>query len=283
MRVSGAVVAVALLLLPPGASLSAPRISGELGYGYDSNANSARRGGLERASHQLRGALAVDSSWRLSNTAGVLLRGGLEGQQDRDYSGLSSGKLTGLARLFYRANGGFYTPTFTLTGAAAHWDFGSRQRDSAEYRASIHLDERITTRIAARLGFSAVWREARGAVFDLDARSALLDFDWNPHPRLALYFGYQYREGGLVSTAAAAPAAALASAPDDAFGIPGDVVFRVAADAQIGTLGFNYALSPQLALDVQGQYIEAEADTGVRYERWLNTVSLLFRFSATAP
>lgn len=280
MFTRGARAAAALLLLLPGLCAAEPRITGEIGYGYDSNANRARRGGDERESQQARAALAADSTWALSNTTGVLLQGGVESQQDFDYSGLSNVKLTGLARVFYRANGGFYTPTFVLTGAAAYWDFGSRQRDSAEYRASSHLTEQLTTRISARLGFSAVWREARGAVFDLDSRSVLLDIDWNLYPRLALYLGYQYREGDLISTATipAAPAAARASAPDDAFKIPGDIVFRVAADAQVGTLGFNYALSPQFSLDVQGQFIEAEADLGTRYERWLNVAGLLFRF-----
>jgi hypothetical protein len=276
---AGLVIALIAAAMP-GAGLAAPRVSGELGYGYDSNANRARRGGSERESQQARGALALDSAWRLSDTLAVLLQGSFEGQHDFEFDGLTNGKLTGLARLFYRANGRFYTPAFTLTGAAAHWDFNSRQRDSAEYRASTHLSERITTRISARLGFSAVWCEARGAVFDLQARSGLLDFDWNLQPRLTLYFGYQYREGDLVATATtpAAPAGVKAYEPDDAFGIAGDLAYRIAADAQIGTLGFNYALSPTLALDVQGQFVEAEADLGTHYERWLSTAGLLFRF-----
>ncbi len=279
-RHGGLALAVLLALLPlqPGWCEAASRIGGELGYGYDGNANSARNGGDERSSRQLRGRLALDSTWQLSPQAAVQLQTGIEGQHDFKFDGLSNARLSGLARVLFRPCGGFYAPTFTLSGGAAHWDFNSRQRDSAEYRGSAHLTEQITTRISARLGFSAVWREARGEVFDLDARSGLLDLDWNVHPRLALYFGYQYREGDLVSTAAVAPAAALASAPDDAFNRPGDIVFRLAADAQTGTLGFNYALTPQLALDVQTQFIDAEADLGTRYQRWLSTAGLLFRF-----
>lgn len=274
-----------LLLASASAAGAAPRISGELGYGYDSNANRARRhAGYERESQQVRGALAVETSYPLGRRFAAMLQGALEGQHDLDYDGLSNGKVTGLARLLFRPDGGFYTPTFALTGAASHWDFDSRQRDSAEYRAGLHVTGQITTRVAARLGWSAVWREARGAVFDLDAHSALIDLDWTVHPRAVLYAGYQYREGDLVATVPGAPgpvtcpAYAKACAADDAFGTAGDRVYRVAADAHIGTLGVNYALARALSLDFQGQFIEAEADLGTRYERWLSVASLLFRF-----
>ena len=275
----GAVVFAGLLALLPQAGLASPRLSGELAFGYDSNTSNAAQGDSAHESENALIGVAADSSWRLSRTTSAMLQAGLQAQRDFQFERLSNFKLSALARGLYRANGEFHTPTLDISGAVAWWDFGSRIRDSAEYKLSAHITEQITTRISARLGVSASWREARGSAFDLNARSALFDLDWILHPRLTAYLGYQYRDGDLVSSGEP-EGAAKAIEPDDAFGgaEAGQFASRLGADAQIGTAGFNFSLTPRLALDVQGQFVDAESDGGVHYRRRLALTSLLFRF-----
>ncbi|MFP5307552.1 MAG: hypothetical protein ACLGI7_17250, partial [Gammaproteobacteria bacterium] len=176
--------------------------------------------------------------------------------------------------------GGFYTPTFTLYASAAHAEHASSLRDAAEYRAGGFVQEQLTTRLSARAGWSASWRDARRQrVFAGGARSATLDLDWLATRRLAVYAGYQYRDGDLVSSAADPPPAVLgaarALADDDVF--TGETAFRLSSSAHVGTLGVNLSLSPKLSLDLQTRHVEAEADTGVHYRRTQTLVSLLWR------
>lgn len=257
--------------------------SGSLGFGYDGNPANAESGNTVTGTGFAETRLAASLLASPSEHTAVLLRGSLDGQQYFNYVGLSNGKATLLLRNLYRPDGGFFTPTFALWASAAAWQFGSRMRNSGDYRGGVYASEQLSTAIDLRLGGYAEERRSASRVFDLNAQAATLDADWLLGERLTAYLGYEFRRGRFAtSTPPDAGAAAHAQVMqwDDAIFRDGqqEKVYRLAGHAQIGTLGLNYALSPSLALDAQGQQIHTRADFGDHYIRWLGSLSLLAKF-----
>ncbi|PPE73840.1 hypothetical protein C3942_10570 [Solimonas fluminis] len=250
--------------------------SGEFALGQDSNVANVREGGRERSDRFALLAAGVDRPWRLSDSSTLLWRPQLEAQQFDDCRGLSSLQLGLQARWLYRPGAGFHVPVLELLAGATAWEFDSRLRDGAQYRFGVFASAPLTTRIGLRAGAQLRQRRADSAVFDTDVRMLGADLDWELRPGSTLYLGYQHLDGDLVSTAPTAPAASDAVAPDDVF--DGETAFRLDSRADIGTLGLNHALSPQLALDLQGRGIRARAETGARYERRQLLLSLLWRW-----
>jgi hypothetical protein len=252
------------------------KLSGELALGYDSNVANVRQGGDEREAGFALLDVGVDQLWGLGSHHALQGRFDVESQAYTRYRGLDSAKGTLLLRYLFRPGAGFFAPTLALSGSAGWWEFNSDLRDSADYRASAFVREQLTTRISARLTGTIDWRRASEEVFDLRTRTLGLDLDWALSNRLAIYGGYQRRWGQFVSTRPTPPPPSFAFAADDAFA--GEFAARQDGAANIGKLGFNFAFSPRLALDLQGLYVEAGANTGVHYRRTQAMASLLARF-----
>lgn len=260
------------------------RYGGELGAGYDSNVANSEADADIRESAFFTGGASAEYFHRLNLYTTMVLRGSLQGEHYERYDGLSNAKATGAARLLFRPDGGFLTPVLGAWVSASYWEFDSAIRDSDEYRGGMFANQQLTTRISGRLALSAAWRESDSRVFDTRGASAALNLDWRTADRATLYGGYQFYRGDVVSTAAPTALkiglAAEEIEPDDAFGgLAADQrAYRLDADAHIGTLGFNYALSPKLSADLQGQYVDTRADYGNEYQRALAVLSLLARF-----
>jgi hypothetical protein len=250
---------------------------GELALGYDSNIANARQGGDEREVGFALLSLGAQHVWSLGQHSALQGRLDAESQAFTDFDGLDSLKGTGSLRYLFRPGGGFFIPTIAVSGAAGWWEFNSRLRDGADYRASVFVLEQLTTRISARLGGAIDWRQpSAGEVFRNRTRSLGVDVDWTLTNRFALYAGYQRRWGQFVTTRPTPPAPTFLFAPDDAF--DGEFATRQEGAANIGRLGFNLALSPMFSVDVQGLHVEAGANTGVHYRRRQAMASLLARF-----
>jgi len=281
-----ALALVALLVAAPVRAEHHIRIhySGDLATGFDDNVTNAQHGADIRESGFASGGANVDYFRALNLYTTLVLRGSLQGEYWNSFDGLTNGKATGMARVLYRANGNFYTPTLAAWVSASAWEFDSAIRDSNEYRSGVFATEQLTTQITGRLALTANRREADGRVFDLSGWSTSLNVDWVPAPRSTVYIGYQYYDGDVASTATPSLWIGLAARgvvePDDAFGgIAGGLrAYRLDATAQIATLGYNYALTRKLSADLQGQYITTTADYGNEYERTVAVISLLARF-----
>lgn len=257
--------------------------SGGAGFGYDSNPANAESGNTVPGTGYATANGAASLTQRPAEQLALLLRGSLDGQQYFNYVGLSNAKATLLLRALYRPDGHFFAPTLALWGSAAAWQFERSMRNSGEYRGGAYASEQLSTAIKLRVGGYVSERRAASRVFDLDNQAATLDADWLLSDRLTAYLGYEFRYGGFATssppdTGAAAGAAAIAR--DDAIRRDGqpDTVYRLNGQAQIGTLGLNYALSPWLALDVQGLEAHTRSTAGDHYNRWIGTASLLARF-----
>lgn len=274
-----------ILMLACGLARAEPNLalSGSAGFGYDSNPANAESGTTVPATGFAGANLAATYTQPLGQRAALLARGSIDGQQYFNDVGLSNAKATLLLRGLYRPGGAFYAPTLAAWGSAAAWQFGGSLRSGAEYRGGAYVSEQLTTAINLRAGGYAAERRATGSTFDLDTQAATLDADWILGARLTAYLGYEFRRGSFAISSPTDPGAAAgarAQETDDAIRRDGqaNTVYRLVGHAQIGTLGLNYALTPNLALDAQLQEIHTRADIGDHYIRRLVSVGLLSRF-----
>ncbi len=285
-RAAAALLAlVALLAAAPAQAEHHVRIhySGDMASGFDNNVTTAQDDADIRESGFASAAGHVDYFRQLNLFTSLQLRGSLQGEYWNSFDGLNNGKATAMARLMYRANGDFFTPTLAAWLSASAWEFDSAIRDSNEYRAGAYALEQLTTQLTGRFALMANLRESDGRVFDLSGYSASLNIDWIPAPRSTVYAGFQYYTGGVTSTATPSLAIGLAAEaiePDDAFGgLAGGLrAYRLDATAQIFTLGYNYAITRKLSVDAQGLYITTGADFGIEYQKMVGAISLLARF-----
>ena len=257
--------------------------SGDVATGFDDNVTNAQNDADIRESGFTSAGANMDYQRALSLYTTLLLRGSGQYEYWNSFDGLNNAKATAMARVLYRGDGDFYTPTLAAWLSVAALEFDSEIRDGAEYRAGAFVTENLTTQVTGRFALTASHREAAGRVFDLEGLSASLNLDWVPAPRMTVYTGYQFYDGGVASTATPSlwiGVAAEAIEADDAFGgIAGGLrAYRLDAQASIVTLGFNYAFTRKLSADLQGQYISTRADARNEYERTVGVVSLLARF-----
>ncbi len=197
--------------------------------------------------------------------------------------GLSDATATALARVLYRPSGAFYAPMLALWGSADDSRFGSRMRDSADYRGGAFVREQLTTDISLRVGGTYAERHSKSSVFDLRGQTATLDMDWQFTSSLTGYLGYGFRYGDVFSTGVPTlkvVEAAKVIEPDDAFGgvTDNEFAYRFKGHSQTGTLGFNYSFSPRFSIDLQGTDINTRAGWGNHYNHPSGVLSLLTRF-----
>ncbi len=275
-----------LILLPLAVQADgAPRLrlSGSAGIGYDGNVANAEHGGQIPATGLGSMSLGLQYSHPITSDSQFVLRGTLAGDQYFHYVGLSDATATALARVLYRPDSGFYAPLFSLWGSADQSRFGSRMRDSADYRGGAFVREQLTTEISLRVGGVYSERHSKSSVFDLRGQTATLDMDWQLTSSLLAYFGYGYRYGVVFSTGVPTLQiieAAKVIEPDDAFGgeAADEFAYRFEGHSQTGTLGFNYAFSPRLSIDLQATDTNTRAGWGNHYNHPSGMLSLLTRF-----
>ena len=254
--------------------------SGEYTLGHDTNLGNGRQNGDLHESGFALARVQYGRPIPLTARTALLLQVDAQAQGYLDVIGLSNLRAQVLARYLLRPGSGFYVPTLALSGSTAVQAYDSDLRDSHEYRALLYLNQPLTTRLSLRASAAGTWRrDSDDAVFDTGTTQVGLDFDWNPLAALAIYGGYQWRAGDFVSVGLPPQAVldqASAFASDDVF--EGELAFRQDGDARIATLGFNYALSPQVSLDLQAQHADAESDFGIHYRGTLTLASLLWRY-----
>lgn len=259
-------------------------LDGASSVGYDSNPGNAESGSAVPATGFGSATLALSLSLRPSPRFAAVLRGSVAGEQYFNYVGLSNARAAGLLRLFYHPGDSFRAPTLSAWGEAAAWQFGSRQRSGAEYRAGLAASELLNTALRLRAGVYGIRRNAQSAVFDGEQGVAALDLDWFVTDTVTVYAGYEFRYGDFAESSAydsGAAEYALAIAQDDTLmrnGAP-QIAYRLVGHAEVSTLGLNIPLNSRISLDAQGREFHTRAaDTGEHYNRWLAEISLLARF-----
>jgi hypothetical protein len=259
------------------------QVNASAGIGYDSNPANAEAGSTLPATGYAASSLAAGLTLRPVPRLALVLRGGLDGQQYFDYSGLSNTRESAETHLFYRPADDFNAPTLSAWGEASAWQFGSHMRSGAQCRGGLSASEQLNTAFHLRAGVYASGRGAASPVFDLHQQAARLSLDWLVGGAATLYAGYEFRYGDFAESSPRDPgtaAFALAKAPDDSLVRDGvrEIAYRIRGHAQIGSLGLNLPLNSWLAIDAQGQQIHTRAASGDHYNRWLAEFDLLARF-----
>src|SRR5262245_9688050 len=255
-------------------------------YTYDDNVGRAE-GADSVLSDQFFG-LSVNAtrSFELSShtrlVAGLAAGGDFYGK----YDGLSRyfGELQG--ELQYRSSGEFGAPTFGLFLKAARDAYDSELRDGTRYSAGVRVLKPLTDRIEVFAALAYNKRDAKSTVFDTEDYSARVNIDYSPTRWSTLYFGAEYRNGDVVSTAI--PTAPLIAAAevivlDDAFTDAQRFAYRIKATTVITTLGYNLSFGERHSLDFSWRWAQSTADDSPGYakpEYKVNqyTVAYLVRF-----
>lgn len=269
---------LAALALP--ASAASAGFGGTLGMGYDDNAANASDPEDIRAVTSAFASAGASWERRFGLFTAMQFQAAAATEQVFELQRLSYAGATARVRLLHKPGKGFYTPVLGAWVSAGARDYGSDNRDAAEYRAGAWAAVPLTTAVQLRAEAMASQRVARGQVFDLGYASYALNADWLAAPGLTVYANARFNEGEYTVSADKArnyiEDIAETGARDPAFG-DGWWAYRVDGRMWIGTLGLNVPLSPDVALDVQAQHSDAEA-SGYHYGRWLGSVGLLFRW-----
>lgn len=229
---------------------------------YDDNVTRAE-GDANVLSDELLGAL-VTGGTRLLLNENIRLRlvAELGGEAYNNYSGLSFGSAGLRADLQYRASGTFSAPTLALFGRAAYEEYESDLRDGYRYALGLSARGDMTDRLAWFTAFTFNKRDASSRVFDTTDFSLRGNLDYSISRRQTLYSGLEYRMGDIVSTALPSLQYVDLSnntvVPDDAFTDATRYAYKLDATTWIFTLGYNFALNANHALDVSWRFAYSE-------------------------
>jgi hypothetical protein len=282
------VVAALLLggaLVAPAASASPPhlRFNGSLGVGYDSNIGASQDNDEKVDSAFYSALLAADYVVPIADRFSVTLRGQLQGDAYDKFDDLSNGRALALVRAAWKPGSALLVPVFSVWGSGARLEYGSDIRTGEEFRGGVFVTQQITTLISAKAELKGFHRRAEGRVFDISGQGAGLTLNWLITPVISTQAGFEYWTGD--ATSSAAPSARIARAadeiePDDAFGglEANQFAYRLDARTRIATLGANWRIARDWALDAQLQSISVDGDFDNQYDRLIGVVGLLVRF-----
>lgn len=285
LRRGSALVAVVAFLVSTAAQASPPRlrVSGSVGAGYDDNIGASQANVEKESSAFYSMLIGADYTHPLSPSVTVTARGHLQGDAYDRFDDLSNGRAVALLRAAWKPGSGFFTPILSGWVSGARLEYGSEIRTGHETRGGVFITQQLTTKVFGRVDLKGFRRESKGRVFDLSGQSAGLSFTWLAMPMLTASVGFDYQTGDSFSTAG--PTAQIAQAaeaiePDDAFGgiAAGQFAYRIDARTRIASLGANWRLTRDWALDAQLQSVSVDGDFGNQYDRLIGTLAVLVRF-----
>jgi len=179
---------------------------------------------------------------------------------------------------------GFSAPVYEFSASIKGIDSVSRIRDGWQAELGAMATSQLTDRLTGRTGVRLTKREATEYdVFDLERWNVFFNTDWMKSEHSVFYGTYIFSKGDVVSTAVPTLKiidAADAIEPDDAFGgVPANrFAYRLNADVNILTLGYNHAVGPLSAIDLSVEGLFANADGGNEYQRTITRLAYLRRF-----
>jgi hypothetical protein len=262
--------------------------AGSVAAGYDSNIGNAGHRENRRDVASLHASAGVGWERRFGLFTALQLQGAASAEPVFGIGRLSNAGVTGRLRVLHKPGKGFYTPVLAAWVATGARDYGSRIRDSMDYRIGASAAVPLTTAVQTRAEVVRVQRESRRRVYDLGYSSYALTLDWAAAERLVVYATVRLNDGPFVVSVYGEgdvePKAehrylednAEAIEADPAFGT-GWWAFRMDGETRIDTLGLNVPLTDSFALDLQVQHSDARS-AGYGYERWLGSAGLLFRW-----
>jgi hypothetical protein len=232
--------------------------------------------------------LAATGGYELiEGRAGLLTaKAHLEANRFFRFNGLSNLVAAGRLNYAYSFGSGFGVPWVMLEGEYGVAEFESLLRDSNIARASLTLGMQIDDATSVRLGASFKDRDAESAVFDTRNTSAFISLDWAVQQKHIVYLTYKYQTGDTFSsvTPSLPDAAVITAILDDVDIVVDDVfedkvTYKLDADIQFITLGYNWIQDLHSSFDFSAQYLESRAnDVDVEYQDLVLRATYFRRF-----
>ena len=187
------------------------------------------------------------------------------------------------AKYRFTTSGKFAAPLYSFGVKLGGIESESEMRDSTVLSLSFDVNKSITTTINMTAGLGVKTRESKSEVFDTDEARAFANFDLELSKTVLVYGTYSFATGDIVSSATPRLKfinASDAIEPDDAFGgvAFNQFAYRLDADTQVVTLGYNQIFNRSISFDFSYRYIDSQAVDDIYYERNILRASLLGRF-----
>ncbi|MBI3530044.1 MAG: hypothetical protein HY067_19020 [Betaproteobacteria bacterium] len=219
---------------------------------YDDNISRARK---DDKLYDSFGTLNLGASlpWQLSGTSRLVLNANVGGEKFKRYSGLDRLYANLQGELQYRNSGRFSEPIWGIFVRQGEDWYDSNLRDGYRTSAGLSVRKPVTDRIFFFSALAYNQRDGRSAVFDTKEVSVRANVDYSLSQRQTLYFGFEARDGDIVSTARSNLAyfdIAKAVIQDDVFTDTTRFSYRLKAYTGIATIGYNFALGEHAALDL---------------------------------
>lgn len=274
--------AVLTLLVAGAASAQSITFDTRAGFTFDDNVNRAERGRLTQsdAIWSLRG----DAGYRraLGASQGIIAKAGLETDLHTDIGDLNVVRADTSLTYLVQPRTGFNAPWLALSAGYQLAEYAASDiRDGAEARLALELGQRLTDRIAARVGYTVRDRDASKAkVYELHTGTLHAIAEYTVSSRVGAYLKYDFTHGGVV-TGSPRTAKLLAVrrvvARDRVFG-PANVAWRLNGVVHGLRLGSKIRLSKLTAVDLSAQHSVTEADGDNQWNVWNFSLSLNHRF-----
>jgi len=270
------------------------RLNVDMGGFYDSNLGKAK---LRRDTVEDEVAY-VDVNWQYNwqPKMGALFSFRLLGQAQQfdTVESFNNQSYGGEVAFSWQNDYGYLAPFYrvSLTAKRTESDAMGRNSDSLEFQT--FATKRLTTAITGRLGYQYNQLEADHEVFDNEEHRVFANFDYIWNQDLISYFTASYLEGNIYSIAQGTFCNGLRADDIYPFIKYAEVIwrdksfnqhfcgdwfaYRMEAETQTYTLGFNYALSHKYSLDVSATYVDSRVSDSVEYQREIIRAGLLVRF-----
>ena len=270
------------------------RLNMDVGGFHDSNLGKAK---LTRDTVEDEVAY-VDLNWQYNwqPSMGTLISFRLLGQaQEFDtVNSFNNQSYGGEIALSWQNSYGYLAPFFRASLTAKHTDSDAMGRTSDAIEFQTFATKRLTTSITGRLGYQVKQVEADHEVFDNEEHRIFANFDYSWSQDLISYFTASYLEGNIYSIAQGTFCNGLVADDIYPFIKYAEVIwrdksfnrhfcgdwfaYRMEAETQTYTFGFNYALSHKYSLDVSATYVDSRVSDSVDYQREIIRAGLLVRF-----
>ncbi len=250
-------------------------------FRYNDNVNRSERDSLREGDgiFSLGGALGYRR--QLGNNHGFIANARIDADLHTNFGDLDRVRAKTSLTYLIQPIRGFNRPWLALTGAFNLLEFAASDiRDGNVTSVRLEAGQRLTDRIATRLGYTVSDRDAsKTQVFELHQRVFHAVGEYAVTNRLGIYLKYDLLEGDVVTGAPRAQKLRVSRVrtPDRVFG-PANVAWRLGGELHTLRLGSKYSLSKRTVLDVAAHHSTTQADGDNQWREWNLSLSLKHRY-----
>lgn len=234
-----------------------------VGYTYNDNITLTKNAYDIESDSILDFGAAVSKQVHINANSFYSLRGYLEVERYLDFDNLSNTRPGVELSYHIRPSGGYTATRYSVSLGYEKRIYDSEQRDGSAINLGLNASKRATDRITLSAGISFDDVSARESTFETGGTYIYLDVDYKLSNNNTLYITPGYFDGDVISTSSYS---SKYTVRDEAFaGLkPQRDAYKVPAKTTSITLGDNYSIDANQALDVSVYYYDASA-SGYNY------------------